>query len=77
MTGYVPIACIEHERLEFAVLKRRQLFLVWQGDAGREEAEALPLDVYTREGAEWLRLRLAGGSEVTLRLDRILEFREI
>lgn len=77
MTDYVPIACIEHERLEFAVLKRRKLHLAWRGDAGREEADMLPLDVYTREGAEWLRLGRTDGGEITLRLDQLLEFREI
>ena len=29
----------------------------------------LPLDVYTREGAEWLQARNEAGETVTLRLD--------
>ncbi|HEX8978734.1 MAG TPA: transcriptional antiterminator, Rof [Parasulfuritortus sp.] len=75
--GYVPIACVDHERLEFAVLKRRRLHLVCRTDEGRSEFDALPLDVYTRAGAEWLQVRSEEGLETTLRLDQILEFREI
>jgi Rho-binding antiterminator len=77
MADYVPIACAAHERLEFAVLKRRRLHLVCLTDEGRTEFDALPLDVYTRAGAEWLQVRLDEERETTLRLDRILEFREI
>lgn len=73
MTDYVPIACIAHERLEFAVLKRQRVGLVYRDEAGGEHsADVLPLDVYTREGAEWLVVRDAAGAEFTVRLDRIL-----
>lgn len=72
-TPYRPIACIEHERLEFAVLKRQPLALVCLLDDGATwRGEVLPLDVYTREGAEWLRARAADGRERTVRLDHIL-----
>lgn len=77
MAEYVPIACVAHERLEFAVLKRRRLHLVCRTDEGQAEFDALPLDVYTRDGAEWLRIGLEEGRETTLRLDQILDFREI
>ncbi len=67
-TGYTPIACVDHERLEFAVLRRMPVTLVLR-DGGRLSGQ--PLDVYTRDGAEWLRLREPGGAEHVLRLDRI------
>lgn len=73
MTDYVPIACIAHERLEFAVLKRQHLALRYLDASGRElTANVLPLDVYTREGAEWLKVRDRQGVEDVIRLDRIL-----
>lgn len=73
MADYAPIACVAHERLEFAVLKRQRLRLVYRDEAGAEQAaEVLPLDVYTRDGAEWLSVRDEAGREFVVRLDRIL-----
>jgi Rho-binding antiterminator len=67
LSDYRPIACADHERLEFAALTKRWLGLAVDGQAQR----LLPLDVYTRDGAEWLQARTEAGELVTLRLDRI------
>ncbi len=64
---YRSIPCIEHERLEFAALKRQWLELRVDGARLR----LLPLDVYTRDGAEWLRAQTPEGDVLTLRLDRL------
>ena len=42
---YLPIACATHERLEFAVLRRRRLRLVWWSEEGGQQfsEEVLPL----------------------------------
>lgn len=74
MPDYIPIACIEHERLEFAVLRRQRLRLRWLDEEGPTEhgADILPLDVHTRDGAEWLVARDGAGIEFAVRLDRIL-----
>jgi len=77
MPDYVPIACASHERLEFAVLKQRRLHLVCQEVGARDEFDVMPLDVYTRDGAEWLRASKDNGEEVILRLDVLLDFQEI
>lgn len=69
---YVPISCADHERLEFAVLRRLPITLLLK-DGTTLTGQAL--DVFTREGAEWLRLREAGGREHVLRLDGIAELR--
>ena len=70
---YLPIACATHERLEFAVLRRRRLRLVWRSEEGGQQfsEEVLPLDVETRDGAEWLTLQHGDGARERLRLDRI------
>jgi Rho-binding antiterminator len=74
-SDYLPIACVAHERLEFAVLRRQGLALEIDDGAGaRRHLVALPLDVLTRDGAEWLICRTEDGAEVRLRLDRILDF---
>ena len=69
MSDYRPIACADHERLEFAALTRQWLDLnVTTGDrTGRQRL--LPLDVYTRDGAEWLLAETEAGEQLTLRLD--------
>ena len=64
---YRPIACADHERLEYAALTRQWLTLEVDGLAQR----LLPLDVYTRDGAEWLLAETPSGEQLTLRLDRL------
>lgn len=73
MSEYVPIACIEHEKLEFAVLRRQKLTLEYVDDSGAIQAGVvLPTDVTTRGGAEWLSFRDQEGRDEVIRLDRIL-----
>lgn len=73
MSEYQPIACVAHERLEFAVLRRQRLNLVWRDEAGETQADTvLPIDVATQEGAEWLSFRRPDGRQGRIRLDRIV-----
>lgn len=65
MSDYQPIACADHERLEFAVLTKQWLNLYLDGVPHR----LLPQDVYTRNGAEWLVAQTESGEQLTLRLD--------
>lgn len=74
MSDYQPIACIQHERLEFAVLRRLPLQLKLH------DARALSgfaLDVFTQDGAEWLKFQRAPGVEELIRLDHIASFNEV
>ncbi len=74
---YAPVACVLHERLEFSVLRRLTLELRWTDASGTHAARVQPLDVATRDGAEWLTLRRADGEVVQVRLDRIEAVTEI
>jgi Rho-binding antiterminator len=65
VSGYQPIACADHERLEFSVLTKQWLSLHVDGVPQR----LLPRDVYTRDGAEWLLAETESGEQLTLRLD--------
>jgi Rho-binding antiterminator len=70
---YVPIPCIAHEKLEFAVLRRQKLRLRLRGDADEEQVlTVLPIDVATRDEAEWLSYRTENGEDGVVRLDGIL-----
>ncbi len=66
---YEPIPCAQHERLEFAALTKQWLHVAVDGGAMQR---LLPLDVYTRDGAEWLLAETDDGDQLTLRLDRLL-----
>jgi Rho-binding antiterminator len=73
MSDYQPIPCAEHEALEFAVLRRRKLLLQLRDEAGAiQELIVLPVDVATREQAEWLTFRDGTQSLGVVRLDRIV-----
>ncbi|MHB1093715.1 transcriptional antiterminator, Rof [Thiobacillus sp.] len=68
MSDYQPIPCADHERLEFAALTKQWLEVAV--DCGMAQ-RLLPLDVYTRNGAEWLKAQTGAGDMVTLRLDTL------
>lgn len=78
MAVYQPISCDQHEQLEFAVLKHRHLQISYI-DALQQQvnAEILPLDVYTAEAAEWLKLQYADGRIEVIRLDMLLSVSEL
>lgn len=75
MSSYVPIPCIAHEKLEFAVLRRQKLRLRLREEGGEERVLIVfPTDVSTRDGAEWLSYRTDAGASSVARLDSILSF---
>lgn len=74
-TGYQPIPCVQHEQLEFSVLRRIPLFLEYRRDEAVVRATVMPLDVTTRGGAEWLKFR-DDGEVREIRLDAIISFVE-
>ncbi len=72
MHAYVPIACSEHERLEFAVLRRQKLTLRLLDESCQARTlNVLPIDVATRDQAEWLTYRDDSGATGVVRLDRM------
>lgn len=71
MKPYVPIACADHERLEYAALKREWLFVCLDDGDRVERHRVLPLDVFTRDAAEWLVAQTTSGSTWTVRLDAV------
>jgi Rho-binding antiterminator len=66
---YQPIPCVEHERLEFAVLKHQWLELRVMANGCEGRQRLLPRDVFTREQAEWLVAETETGATIKLRLD--------
>lgn len=73
---YLPIPCVQHERLEFSVLRKFYLDIEYLQSGERVKERVIPLDVITRGGAEWLKFRRENGNDAELRLDGILDFKE-
>ena len=73
----MPIACMQHERLEFSVLRWIPLMLKYRVEDQHRVEKVMPLDVATRDGAEWLKFRREDGGGEEIRLDQILSFEEV
>lgn len=72
MSDYQPIACIDHERLEFAVLRRQPLTLTLRD--GRI-LTGVPCDIYAKQGEEWLVWCDRHDGDMPIRLDLITDIR--
>jgi len=71
MSDYQPISCVDHERLEFAVLRKQWLNVEVKKGKWVGSRRLLPFDVYARDGVEWLEAQTESGARLKLRLDEI------
>jgi len=73
MTDYIPVDCSLHSEYELAIMHRDKLKLSWR-DANGETciATITPVDLRTRNSEEFLAVSGADGTELEIRLDRIL-----
>jgi Rho-binding antiterminator len=69
---YEPIPCAVYSTYELAILRRRDLRLLWREGSVYYRLPVTPLDLETRAGEEFLHCRLPSGSRARLRLDYIL-----
>jgi transcriptional antiterminator Rof (Rho-off) len=73
MTDYAPIDCGLHSTYELAIMQQRILELSWQdADHGVQTGAVTPLDLFARNGEEYMRVREANGNEQLIRLDWII-----
>lgn len=68
---YRPISCVNHERLEYAVLRKAWLDVEVLAGEHVGQQRLLPLDVYARDGVEWLEAQTETGDKLVLRLDHL------
>lgn len=70
---YTPIDCALHSQYELHIMHRDRLRLGWHDEAGHEHLEVVrPRDLRTESGGEYLVCERGDGTEVALRLDRIV-----
>ncbi|WP_457664887.1 hypothetical protein [Thiolapillus sp.] len=72
-TTYKPIDCGLHSEYEMLAMHRRHVNLRHSGEEGEQVLKGRVVDVFTHQQAEFLKLQLAGGETVDIRLDRIRE----
>lgn len=68
---YRPISCVSHERLEFAALKQQWLEVEVLEGEHKGRYRLLPLDIYARDGVEWLEAQNESSEKLKIRLDWI------
>lgn len=68
---YQPVACDLYSELEVAILHRRRLRLRWIEANVIHEQTVTPVDLQTRQHAEFLVCRAGDAATFAVRLDRI------
>ena len=75
MPDYKPVSCQVHSQLELHIMHRQTLRLQWREPTGVSyNLTITPVDIYTRDGQEFLRIVDEQGREKILRLDWIDDF---
>ncbi len=75
MNDYRPISCRQYAELERAILQQAWLRVAWAVPGERRRLQSLrPLDLRTREHAEYLFALNLCGDELEIRLDHIHRF---
>lgn len=75
-TAYTPVSCELHSQYELAIMHKNKLCLSWI-DEGKlvSETDITPVDVQTKNKAEFLIAKTAEQHELIIRLDQISEMR--
>ena len=73
MSDYIPIDCGLYNNYELAVIRRQRLRMAWRTPEGIYHLETLlPINLQTRDHAEYLLVKNTTGSILELRLDHII-----
>ena len=71
---YRPISCDYHDELEAAAMHKEQVDLEFELEGVTQHERGVVEDVYTADGAEFVRFRADDGP-LEIRLDHIISFR--
>lgn len=75
-SDYQPVSCDYHDQLEAAAMHKQEVELEFEAKGERVRERGIIADVFTREGAEYVKVAKPAGS-IELRLDQILSMREL
>ena len=71
-SDYTPISCTFHDRLEDYSVRGSTIPVQFMENGVLVETEAQIIDVFAKDGADFAKLALINGTEVVVRLDRLL-----
>ncbi len=73
MKPYRPISCEIHSRYELLVIRHSKITLDYM-DAGnsQQHATGTAIDLYTRNGEEFIDIQIDAETSLAIRLDRII-----
>ena len=69
--SYTPASCELHSQYELAIMQRQTLRLVWRDPQQTHISTAIPFDLQTKQGQEFLIARDQQGEILQIRLDYI------
>jgi Rho-binding antiterminator len=64
---YKPVSCSLYDELELAIMRKTQIEIVYMEEDEEITVEATPIDIYSREGAEFI----VFDDGLELRLDKV------
>lgn len=73
---YEPVSCDYHDQLEAAAMHKREVELEFDLEGAPQRGRGRIDDVYTSDGAEWVRF-VTDGAPLEIRLDHIISMREM
>ncbi len=73
---YEPVSCDYHDQLEAAAVTKKDVELEFDAKGVRQRERGKIADVYTDDGAEFVKLD-AGVGSIRVRLDEIVSLREL
>ena len=73
---YEPVSCDYHDELEAAAMHKQEVELEFDLEGAPQRGRGTIEDVYTSDGAEWVRFN-TDGAPLEIRLDHIISLREM
>jgi len=73
---YEPISCDYHDQLEAAAMHKQDVELEFDLEGAPQRSRGKIEDVYTSDGAEWVRF-VSDGAPLEIRLDHIISMHQL
>lgn len=73
--SYIPVSCDLHSQYELAIMHKNKLKLTYKDNSTLLKGVFLPLDVITKDKAEYLIAMTSENKKIQLRLDYISEMK--
>ena len=72
---YQPVSCDYHDELEEAAMHHKRVELEFELEGVTQRESGTIADVFTSDGAEFVKFESRGGNAVDIRLDHIISMK--